>query len=266
MLYLYHAETAVCAAKVRLVLAEKELPWEGRLIDLQAGEQFDPGYLKLNPNAVVPTLVHGDVVLIESTVINEYLDDTFDARPLMPATAAGRARVHLWTKREDSVHDVINTLTAALVFRADLLRKPPEERARRYDKMPDPARREKWRELLVNGVESGVVRDALVRLARHCRAMESALGSGAWLAGPSFTLADAGLVSFFARLEMLHCDRLWQQHFPRVTSWVERCTARPSFEPAVGQYLTAPRRAHYTASAAPLAGEIQARFAAAMAA
>ena len=58
MLTLYHADTAVCAAKVRVVLAEKSIGWEGRLINLGAGDQFAPDYMKLNPNAVVPTLVH----------------------------------------------------------------------------------------------------------------------------------------------------------------------------------------------------------------
>jgi len=66
--------TSVCAAKVRVTLTEKQQQWEGHLIDLNRGEQFHPDYVKLNPNAVVPTLVHNDVVVIESTVINEYLE------------------------------------------------------------------------------------------------------------------------------------------------------------------------------------------------
>ena len=78
MLFLYHGETAVCAAKVRLALAEKQLAWDGQVLDLQRGDQFAPEYIKLNPNSVVPTLVHEGhgfrEVLIESTVINEYLE------------------------------------------------------------------------------------------------------------------------------------------------------------------------------------------------
>jgi glutathione S-transferase len=60
MLKLYDGTTSVCAIKVRLVLFEKAIPFESRNIDLRAGDQFDPAYLKLNPNAVVPTLVDGD--------------------------------------------------------------------------------------------------------------------------------------------------------------------------------------------------------------
>ena len=71
---LYHHGSSVCAAKVRLAMAEKGLEWEGVYIDILKGEQFDPNYLKLNPKGVVPTLVHDDLVIPDSTVIIEYLD------------------------------------------------------------------------------------------------------------------------------------------------------------------------------------------------
>ena len=84
-LELYHHGSSVCAAKVRLVLAEKGLEWQGHYIDILKGEQFDPNYMKLNPKAVVPTLVHDGRVLSESTVICEYLDDAFPEPSLKPA-------------------------------------------------------------------------------------------------------------------------------------------------------------------------------------
>ena len=65
MLYLYHGTTSVCAIKVRLALAEKALPWQGEVLWLQRGDQYRPDYLKLNPNAVVPTLVHDGKAIIE---------------------------------------------------------------------------------------------------------------------------------------------------------------------------------------------------------
>ena len=66
MLELYHNDMSVCAAKVRTVLAEKRLEWKGVHMDLRAGDTQKPEYLKLNPNAVVPTIVHDGRVLIES--------------------------------------------------------------------------------------------------------------------------------------------------------------------------------------------------------
>ena len=64
MLTLYHGRTSVCSIKARLALAEKGVAFESRLMTLR-GDQFDPGYMKLNPNAVVPTLVHDGRVVIE---------------------------------------------------------------------------------------------------------------------------------------------------------------------------------------------------------
>ena len=80
MITLYHHGSSVCAAKVRLVLAEKSVPWDGIYVDILRGDQFDPSYVKLNPKAVVPTLVHGGRVIVESTVICEYLDGFFPRR------------------------------------------------------------------------------------------------------------------------------------------------------------------------------------------
>ena len=74
MIELYHHGSSVCAAKVRFALGEKGLTWQGHYLDILKGDQFAPDYLKLNPKAVVPTLVHDGFVIIESTVINEYLD------------------------------------------------------------------------------------------------------------------------------------------------------------------------------------------------
>lgn len=260
MLTLYHMTTAVCAAKVRVVLAEKSLEYESRPIDLHKGDQFRPEYLKLNPNAVVPTLVHDGEVLIESTVINEYLDEVFPEPSLRPKDSARRAHMRVWTKREDSIHDMINTMTASILFRHDLLQKPPEEREKRFAAMPDPARRAKWREMLDKGLASPIVIDALVRFARFMHDQEAALKNGPWLAGDDFTLADAGFMSFFYRLELLECAPMWEDHFPRVSSWWERCKQRPSFRTAIGDFISPEALAHYHEVAAPQWPRVQERY------
>jgi glutathione S-transferase len=68
---------------VRIALAEKGLLYQEHLMTL-GGDQFDPSYMKLNPNAVVPTLVHDGQPIIESSVILYYLDEAFPQKPLMP--------------------------------------------------------------------------------------------------------------------------------------------------------------------------------------
>jgi len=264
MLTLYHGATAVCAAKVRLTLAEKGADYESKPMNLHTGDQFDPSYLRLNPNAVVPTIVHEGKVLIESTVINEYIDDVIPGPALRPVDPYGRARLRLWTKREDTIHDAINTMTAAILFRAELMLKPPEERKKRYEKMPDPAKRAKWEEIMDKGLASTLVDDALRRFAKLFRDMETALAKGPWLTGDAFTLADIGLISFFYRLEMLQCSGLWANHFPLVTDWFARCKARPSFKTAILDHIPPPAFESYLRHSSPLREAVEARFIATM--
>ena len=127
MLRLYHGRTSVCSVKVRLALAEKGVDWESQLMTLR-GDQFDPAYLTLNPNAVVPTIVHNGTVVIESTVIMHYVNDAFPGPRLMPVEATARAKVHMTTKLMDErVHNACTVLTFATVNRPSLLQMKPED-------------------------------------------------------------------------------------------------------------------------------------------
>ena len=106
MITLYHNEMSTCSQKVRLCLAEKNLAWTSRHLDLRSGEQQQDWYVKLNPRAVVPTLVDGDNIVPESNVIQEYLEEAYPTVALMPASPMGRARVRLWTKQlDEGIHD-----------------------------------------------------------------------------------------------------------------------------------------------------------------
>ena len=132
MLELYHAPISTCSQKVRLVLAEKGLEWEGHVLDLLHGDQHRPEYRQLNPHGVVPTLVDRGRPLIESTLINEYLDDAYsDPRsgvPLRPSDPAERHAMRLWTKYLDEVlHPACGTVTYAIAMRPAQLARPREE-------------------------------------------------------------------------------------------------------------------------------------------
>jgi glutathione S-transferase len=140
MLELYHSINSVCAQKVRIALAEKELPHKEHLMTL-GGDQFDPAYMKLNPNAVVPTLIHDGQPIIESSVILYYLDEAFPERPLMPVGPFARAKTRLFNKLIDEyVHNSCTVLTFATAFRPGLLKMTPEEREAGFAKAPSKQR------------------------------------------------------------------------------------------------------------------------------
>ncbi|HEX3969907.1 MAG TPA: glutathione S-transferase N-terminal domain-containing protein, partial [Stellaceae bacterium] len=124
MLYLYQGSTSVCSVKVRIALEEKGLAFEGEILDLQRGDQHRPDYAKLNPNEVVPTLVHDGKVLIESTLIIEYLDEEFPKPPLMPNDPALGHRARLFMKKiDDYLHAACSTVTFATANRKVLVQK-----------------------------------------------------------------------------------------------------------------------------------------------
>ena len=72
---LYNAPQSTCSQRVRFVLNAKNIPFGEIKLDLLAGDQLKPDYLALNPNGVVPTLDHDGAIVIDSSVIIEYLDE-----------------------------------------------------------------------------------------------------------------------------------------------------------------------------------------------
>ena len=97
---LYHHGSSVCAGKVRFALGEKNLAWQGHYLDILRGDQFAPEYQKLNPKAVVSTLVHDGNVIVESTIINEYIDREISAGCRFSSTALVHTRISARSTRD----------------------------------------------------------------------------------------------------------------------------------------------------------------------
>jgi glutathione S-transferase len=101
-----------------VVLAEKDLAWTEHRIELLKFDHLQPQYLSLNPNGVVPTLVHDGRVMLESSVICQYLDETFPDPALMPADPYARAQARTWLKIfDDVVHGALRQASFELLCR-----------------------------------------------------------------------------------------------------------------------------------------------------
>jgi RNA polymerase-associated protein len=100
MLTLYDAARCPYCARVRILLAEKDVPYETVEIDLENR----PAWLyEKNPVGRVPILEEGGIVLPESRVIMEYLEERYPEPPLLPSGPAERALVRLWFERFDEL-------------------------------------------------------------------------------------------------------------------------------------------------------------------
>lgn len=235
MIGLYHFGFSTCSQKVRLVLAEKGLPFESHEVDLITGGQHDPEYVKLNPAHVVPTLVHDGRVLVESSLIIQYLDDAFPEPALRPDDAWGRYAVDRWIKRVDeALHPAAPTVTFATGPRNALLQLPAEMREANLAKIPDPVARATRRSVLEHGVKAPEFAGALGVFLDTLDAMEAELAELPWLSGERFGLADATLLPYVLRLEHLGMDPLIDASArPRLADWLARVKARPGFATAV---------------------------------
>ena len=90
---LYNYPLSPCGEKVRLALAEKGLAHEIRNVDLGAKENLTAEFLTMSPKGYVPVLVVDGATFIESTVINELIDEISPQPPLKPTAFGDRALV-----------------------------------------------------------------------------------------------------------------------------------------------------------------------------
>ncbi|ACC75341.1 Glutathione S-transferase domain (plasmid) [Paraburkholderia phymatum STM815] len=246
MLFLHHSPVSVSSQKVRMALAEKGLEWTDCIVDLLTGEHCQPAFRHLNEWAEVPVLMHGDMTLVDSWLICEYLDDVVPQTPLMPATPHDRYLArhwNLWIERE--VHEATGMLTYAVMGQPLLAQLDAQRIAVLLDAIPD-VRVRAWRAtVLEKGLDAPGLADAVLKIRRFVQRMESMLdGPHGWLAGNAFSLADVAALPYLMRAEHLGLGSLmtFEDH-PLVRSWYLRMQSRPSMQPSLVRYFDADTQA-----------------------
>ena len=229
MLRLYHAWASTCSQKVRLALAEKELAYDGVVLNLRRFEQLAPDFLAINPDGVVPVLVHDGFTLRESTIINDYLDDAFPERPLRPADAKGRARVTVWNRYVDDVPTLaIKKPSFQRNMRPFLQSLPEGDIDAAVARMPNPETARRWRDAARDGIPVAELAAAEADLRRMLDRMQETLIRETWLAGDVYSLADINIAPFVHRLASFPEYDL-ARDWPAVSGWYARLRARPAF-------------------------------------
>jgi len=141
---LYQSSSSPNSRRVRIFLAEKNIPVTIVPVDLGAKEQFSAAYRAINPRSVVPTLVLDDGTAIgEVTAIWRYLEEAHPGQPLLGTTAKDKAQVTMWERRAEQegfavVMEAVRNTVAGLKGRA--LAGPHA-----YEQIPELAERSKLR-------------------------------------------------------------------------------------------------------------------------
>lgn len=233
VLTLYNNAYSTCSQKVRLVLAEKDLPWEDRQIIFKNNEHLTQEYLALNPNGVVPTLVHevppDRHVILDSSVIIEYLDDVFPKVPMAPRGAPGRAHLRKWLRYFEEVATPAvrpPSFNQAFVMRFEQL--SDVEFAAAADARP--LRKHFYMRMGKSGFSDDDLTVAYDGFRQTAQRMEAALANDAWLCGSERpSIADCCVAPLFDRMDDLGLADLWASS-ARVIDWLARFRARPSWQ------------------------------------
>jgi glutathione S-transferase len=177
-------------------LEEIGVPYEHVKIDFTTGAK-QPEYLKINPNARIPSLVDGELVLFESMAINLYLSRKYGAGTLQPKSQDDDARAVQWsfwvmTEIEPPMMQIFLHTVAA----PEAMRKPEIAKAG-HDAIGKPL---------------GV--------------LDAALAGRETLLGGPFSIADLNVASVMGLLAVARYDF---SRFPNLKRWFEASLARPAF-------------------------------------
>mgnify|MGYP001549982441 CR=1 FL=1 len=240
MLALYNFGPVANSLTPLLCLLEKGLAFDNRVLDSRKWEHHDPAFRALNPEGMVPVLLHDERVVRESTVINEYLEDVFPDAPLRPADPWLRAEMRVLTKYVDEYFcPALTTIGAhgATPFASKI---DKAEMAARLAMMPNEEVRRKWATVSETGYGDEELADARRRLGNCVARLEGLLaGAGPWLLGDAYSLADIKWYSMAPALPRVMPDGCNPDVTPGIARWLERMAARPAVQ-ALGEY--APER------------------------
>lgn len=190
------------ASRVRMSLSELGVPHETVLVDLKAGDQKKPDFLRINPNGKVPTIVLDGTPLFESVAIQIALGERFGVEK------------GLWPRIGGSEHH--QALTWLIWSQVSLITAVMRHMWNTSDYVPQEQHNAKQAE-----VASAEVQHLLKILDERFAGRE-------YLTGASYTLADLDVASTIVWGTMVNKYDI--SAYPRLQAWVRRCAARPAFK------------------------------------
>jgi len=250
-LHLWHAGLSTCSQRVRIVMAELELEYEGHLVNLHAGENASEWYQAIHPDGVVPALVDDGRLVVESIDIIDYLDRKQELPQLTPVGNDQQDIMYELMERADQAQKHLKLLTFEYLFSAAPAM--DEEKAREYQTNHSNEWLKAFHRDFRAGFDRERVRLAAVATDHDFKFLDQQLSDGReFLAGPSFSLADIAWTPNFHRFDLIG----WPfERYPSLQNWFNRICTRPSYKTALENWeprelleLVAPRLAARKAS------------------
>ena len=208
MLALHHFWLCPFSRKVRVVLGEKDVPFN--LVFEKYWERPE-AFLALNPAGQVPVLVDDDgIALADSNAICEYLDERYPDRPLIGFDARARAETRRLVAWFDGK------------FFEEVTRNVVDEKVlKRFMRMGHP--------------DSGAIRAGQHNLGYHLDYIGWLTERRNWLAGDDFGLADVAAAAHLSCVDYLG-DVPWSGH-EAAKDWYARVKSRPSFRTLLADHI-----------------------------
>ena len=238
MLEVYHWEPNGASGRILIVLAEKRLEFTAHYVDVLALAQYRPPLRELCGTGEIPILILDGAAYTGETQVAELLEETFAPSPLMPADPLGRWQVRVWQKYVDDglAASVSDLAWNAYAPRADGAAAADLRAA--VERLAQPQQRAEWTAALEGGSDERLAQSR-ARVAAAIAKIESTLTGAPWLAGASFTLADAAVFPYLRYLPALVPELLSAASAPRTTAWLSAVGERPAVREALGRGRTA---------------------------
>ncbi len=240
---LYHYPASFSSQIVRLALVEKGVRWRSKIVDIiGAHAHYKPKYMELNPNGVVPTLVHDQKEIIDCIAIAIYINNHFPGPHLIPTDERRRDLMEQWVNLQQRLpeRELLYSMmsgTRAAIAHQDLERrkKTLQEAAKKHEELSD-LYEEKYDDIAsldrIIGSEA-VANKHQLTLRSMIDMLEEVMRKSTWLAGDDYSLADVVWTVLLARLDMLGLAHMWEDgSHPFVAGYYKAVKARPSFKKA----------------------------------
>ncbi|MBO9670111.1 MAG: glutathione S-transferase family protein [Sphingobium sp.] len=232
MLTLYSFGPGANSLKPMATLYEKGLDFKIRFVDPSKFEQHSDWFKKINPRGQVPALDHDGKIVVESTVICEYLEDVFpDQNPLRPADPYMRAQMRVWTKWVDEYFCwCVSTIGWHYGIRPIAQSMTDEAFEEHLKNVPIPEQKVKWRHAR-NGFPQELLDEEFRKVRVSAQRLEETLSRQEYLLETGFSLAD---ICNFAIANGLDRPGGWFNDFvnekdtPGLIAWLKRVKERPA--------------------------------------